>query len=75
MFLTQQRDVNDVDTLHRAATVLPPAQFFGGGAAAAGDDVFLCEYEYDTAWQVGGPAAAPACACACQRVWVRVSEA
>ena len=48
VFLTQQVDNNGVESLWR------PAQVCLSDAVekALGDDVFMCEYEYDTVWQV-----------------------
>ena len=56
VFLTQMVDNNDVESLWRHAQVCLPDAF----ETAVGDDVFICEYEYDTVWQVGpGPAQLP----------------
>ncbi len=41
-------DNNDVESLWRPAEVCLPDAF----DQATGDDVFVCEYEYDTVWQV-----------------------
>jgi len=51
VFLTQQRDQVEVASLEKAAHVLPPEDFYRG-SDALGDNVFLCEYEYDTVWEV-----------------------
>lgn len=48
VFLTQQVDNNDVESLWRPAQVVLP----DAAEKALGDDVFICEYEYDTVWQV-----------------------
>lgn len=50
VFLTHTRDVNDAATLLRHAHVLPAGEFWGA-PPELGDDVFLCDYEYDEAWQ------------------------
>lgn len=42
-------DNNDVESLWKPVQVCLPHQF----AQAVGDDVYLCEYEYDTQFQVG----------------------
>ncbi|KAL3142669.1 hypothetical protein ABBQ38_002975 [Trebouxia sp. C0009 RCD-2024] len=47
VFLTQQVDNNDVESLWRPAQVVLP----DAAEKALGDDVFICEYEYDTVWQ------------------------
>ncbi|KAL0033288.1 hypothetical protein WJX77_001908 [Trebouxia sp. C0004] len=47
VFLTQMVDNNDVESLWRLAQVCLPDAF----AQATGDDVYICEYEYDTVWQ------------------------
>ena len=49
VFLTQMVDNNDVESLWRPAQVCLPDAV----EKAVGDDVFICEYEYDTVWQVG----------------------
>lgn len=48
VFLTQQVDNNGVESLWRPAQVCLP----DACEKAPGDDVFICEYEYDTVWQV-----------------------
>ena len=48
VFLTQMVDNNDVESLWRPAQVCLPDAF----EKALGDDVFLCEYEYDNVFQV-----------------------
>jgi hypothetical protein len=48
VFLTQQVDENDITTLLRPIEVLMPTNF----ASSDNPDAFLCEYEYDTQWQV-----------------------
>lgn len=48
VFLTQLVDNNDVEVLWRPAQVCLP----DACEKALGDDVFICEYEYDTVWQV-----------------------
>lgn len=48
VFLTQQVDENDIETLLRPVRVLPPSAFVDCNER----HVFLCEYEYDTRWQV-----------------------
>lgn len=48
VFLTQQVDNNDVESLWRPAQVCLP----DAAEKTLGDDVFICEYEYDTVWQV-----------------------
>ncbi len=48
VFLTQMVDNNDVECLWRLAQVCLPDAF----CQATGDDAFVCEYEYDTVWQV-----------------------
>ena len=48
VFLTQMVDNNDVESLWRPAQVCLPDTF----DRTTGDDVFICEYEYDTVWQV-----------------------
>lgn len=54
VFLTQQRDTNSMESVLRAAHVLQPRDFAAGAACSAlGEDVFVCEYAYDSAWQVG----------------------
>lgn len=52
MFLTQLRDSDSMDAILRPAHVLDP-HAFGKGAACSelGEDVFVCEYVYDSAWQ------------------------
>ena len=47
VFLTQMVDNNDVESLWKPVQVCLPHQF----AQAEGDDVYLCEYEYDTQFQ------------------------
>lgn len=32
--------------------VLPPREFGTGASSKLGEDVFVCEYQYDEAWQV-----------------------
>ncbi|KAL4434835.1 hypothetical protein ABPG77_005362 [Micractinium sp. CCAP 211/92] len=52
VFLTQLRDTNSMEAVLRAAHVLPPRDFAAGAACSAlGEDVFVCEYGYDSAWQ------------------------
>jgi hypothetical protein len=54
VFLTQLRDADSIDAVLRYAHVLGPREFAAGAACSAlGEDVFVCEYEYDSAWQVG----------------------
>lgn len=48
VFLTQQVDNNGVESLWRPVQVCLPDAI----EQAVGDDVFMCEYEYDTVWQV-----------------------
>lgn len=48
VFLTQGVDNNSVESLWRHAQVCLPDAV----EEALGDDVFSCEYEYDTVWQV-----------------------
>ena len=50
VFLTQLVDNNDVESLWK------PAQVCLSDAVdrVIGDDTFVCEYEYDTVWQVIG---------------------
>ena len=48
VFLTELVDNNDVESLYRVAQVCLPDAF----KQATGDDAFVCEYEYDTVWQV-----------------------
>ena len=51
LFLTQQVDAGlEGETLQRLCTVCAPADF----ANAPGDDVFVCDHSYDTAWDVSG---------------------
>ena len=50
VFLTQQIDDNLAECLLRPAHVCAPGEF--ARASQGDDDVFLCEYEYDTMWQV-----------------------
>lgn len=50
MFLGSQTDVNEVAFLLRPAQVVNPREF--SAMESAGDDVFLCEYEYDTAFRM-----------------------
>jgi len=57
VFLTQLVDNNDVESLWRLAQVCLPDAF----AQATGDDAFVCEYEYDTVWQVCAHPALIAC--------------
>jgi hypothetical protein len=55
MFLTQLRDSDSMDAILRPAHVLDPHAFGKGGACSElGEDVFVCEYLYDSAWQVAG---------------------
>lgn len=49
----QQRDAASLHAVLRRAHVLAPADFQARGGAG-GEDVFVCEYQYDEAWQVGG---------------------
>jgi hypothetical protein len=53
VFLSQQRDSDTMDAILRRAHVLSPRDF-GSGAACSGlgEDVFVCEYLYDSAWRV-----------------------
>lgn len=52
VFLTQLRDTNSMEAVLRCAHVLPPRDFSAGAACSAlGEDVFVCEYAYDSAWQ------------------------
>ena len=53
VFLSQQRDGDTMDAILRRAHVLSPRDF-GSGAACSGlgEDVFVCEYLYDSAWRV-----------------------
>ena len=48
VFLTEMVDNNGVESLWRPAEVCLP----DACEKALGDDVFICEYEYDTVWQV-----------------------
>ena len=48
VFLTQLVDNNDVESLWRVAQVCLPDAF----KQATGDDAFVCEYEYDTGFEV-----------------------
>ena len=48
VFLTQQVDNNGVESLWKPAQVCLP----DACEKALGDDVFVCEYEYDTVFQV-----------------------
>ena len=48
VFLTEMVDNNDIGCLWKPVQVCLPAEF----EKAAGDDVYLCEYEYDTQFQV-----------------------
>ncbi len=57
VFLTQMVDNNGVESLWRPAQVCLPDAF----AKATGDDAFICEYEYDTVWQVCAHPAPIAC--------------
>ena len=62
VFLTQLRDTNSMEAVLRCAHVLPPRDFSAGAACSAlGEDVFVCEYAYDSAWQVWGWNASRAC--------------
>jgi hypothetical protein len=45
VFLSSHTDVNEVGFLLRSAVVVSPRDF--SALDSAGDDVFLCEYEYD----------------------------
>ncbi len=62
VFLTATTDHQWTDTILRKAYVYPPADFGTALDGEEGNDVFLCEYEYDEAWrrfrrakqQVGG---------------------
>ena len=55
VFLTPVCDANPLDAALRPAHVLPPRDFAAGGACSRlGEDVFVCEYQYDAAWQVRG---------------------
>lgn len=47
------RDVNDVSCLVRPAHVLCGSEF-RSAPPELGDDLFLCDYEYNEMWQVGG---------------------
>lgn len=58
VFLMQIRDACSLSCVLRHAHVLTPRQFQAGGGL--GEDVFVCEYQYDSAWQVG----------ACLRRWI-----
>ena len=49
----QQRDADGLETILRRAKVLSP-QAFAAPGDGGGEDVFVCEYQYDSAWQVGG---------------------
>lgn len=49
------RDVNDVSCLVRPAHVLCGSEF-RAAPPELGDDLFLCDYEYNEMWQVGWPA-------------------
>ena len=49
VFLTQQVDNNEMELLLRVARVCSPARIQDFDTE---NDVFVCEYEYDTAWQV-----------------------
>jgi hypothetical protein len=50
LFITQQVDTGlEGDTLLRPCTVVASVSEL---AAAAGDDVFVCDHSYDTAWDV-----------------------
>lgn len=51
VFLTQMVDNNDVESLWKPAQVC----LLDACDKAEGDDVFICEYEYDTVWQVTNP--------------------
>ncbi|EFN52332.1 hypothetical protein CHLNCDRAFT_139139 [Chlorella variabilis] len=52
LFLTQQRDGDSMDAILRGAHVLGLREFGAGAACSAlGEDVFVCEYQYDSAWQ------------------------
>ena len=51
VFLTQQVDNNGVESLWKPAHVCLP----DACEKALGDDVFVCEYEYDTVFQVRLP--------------------
>ncbi|KAL4423946.1 hypothetical protein ABPG75_001247 [Micractinium tetrahymenae] len=52
VFLTQLCDSNSMESVLRVAHVLPPRDFSAGAACSAlGEDVFVCEYAYDSAWQ------------------------
>ena len=48
VFLTQGADNNGVESLWRSVQVCLP----DACEKALGDDVFICEYEYDPVWQV-----------------------
>jgi len=55
VFLTQQRDANSIESILRLAHVLPLRDFCSGAACSRlGEDVFACDYLYDSAWQVEG---------------------
>ena len=49
VFLSNHFDENDASVIIKEATVLSPAQF--RAATDAGDDVYLCEYDYDAGWR------------------------
>ena len=55
VFLTQLRDVEGMEVVLRRAHALLPAEF--RRSSALGEDVFMCEYEYDMTWQVRRAAA------------------
>ncbi|KAK9830101.1 hypothetical protein WJX72_009780 [[Myrmecia] bisecta] len=55
VFLTQQVDENEAACLFRVCKVYLPAEFAaapdGKYGGALSNDVYICEYEYDTVWQ------------------------
>ncbi|PRW61222.1 Origin recognition complex subunit 1 [Chlorella sorokiniana] len=51
VFLLSTRDVASVESILRRAHVLPPREFGTGASSRLGEDVFVCEYQYDEAWQ------------------------
>ena len=50
VFSTQDELSEDFDVVHGPAAVCQPGEYMR--MADAGDDVYLCEYEYDTAFRV-----------------------
>ena len=56
VFLTRVVDENEGARLLRTARVLPDEEFRAASGGPYSDDVYLCRYEYQKAYQVGLPA-------------------